>query len=249
MDKNAIKKYAVWARRELIDRVTKRAAVFGVTNDGFGDPNADSVNGHLLSNAEKHQRQALIRRIEEKGYEHVMEEVAYTWFNRFAALRFMEVNGYLPSHIRVFTDDEGRFRPQILSEAIHLELDGLNMEKVYQLKDGNQEEELFKYLLIVQCNALNGILPGMFQKIEDYTELLLPDYLLREGSVIEQMVALIPEDDWKDQVQIIGWLYQYYNTEPKDKVFANLKRNIKISKENIPAATQLFTPDWMSIIW
>lgn len=245
MDKNAIKKYAIWARRELIDRVTKRAAVFGVSKDDLGDPNADSVNGHLLSDAEKRQRQALIRRIEEKGYEQVMEEVAYTWFNRFAALRFMEVNGYLPTHIRVFTDDEGRFRPQILLEAIHLDLDGLNKPKVYQLKDGNQEEELFKYLLIVQCNALNGILPGMFQKIEDYTELLLPDYLLREGSVIEQMVTLIPEDDWKDQVQIIGWLYQYYNTEPKDKVFADLKKNIKISKEHIPAATQLFTPDWI----
>ena len=245
MDKNAIKKYAIWARRELIDRVTKRAAVFGVSKDDLGDPNADSVNGHLLSDAEKRQRQALIRRIEEKGYEQVMEEVAYTWFNRFAALRFMEVNGYLPTHIRAFTDDEGRFRPQILSEAIHLDLDGLNKPKVYQLKDSNQEEELFKYLLIVQCNALNGILPGMFQKIEDYTELLLPDYLLREGSVIEQMVTLIPEDDWKDQVQIIGWLYQYYNTEPKDKVFADLKKNIKISKEHIPAATQLFTPDWI----
>ena len=245
MDKNAIKKYAIWARRELIDRVTKRAAVFGVSKEDVGDPNADSVNGHLLSDAEKRQRQALIRRIEEKGYEQVMEEVAYTWFNRFAALRFMEVNGYLPTHIRVFTDDEGRFRPQILSEAIYLDLDGLNKPKVYQLKDGNQEEELFKYLLIVQCNALNGILPGMFQKIEDYTELLLPDYLLREGSVIEQMVTLIPEDDWKDQVQIIGWLYQYYNTEPKDKVFADLKKNIKISKEHIPAATQLFTPDWI----
>lgn len=245
MDKNAIKKYAVWARRELIDRVTKRAAVYGITDKSCGDYNADSVNGHLLSESEKRQRQALIRRIKEKGYEPVMEEVAYTWFNRFAALRFMEVNGYLPSHIRVFTDDEGRFRPQILSEAIHMELDGLDMTKVYQLKADNQEEELFKYLLIVQCNALNSILPGMFQRIEDYTELLLPDYLLREGSVIEQMINLIPEENWKDQVQIIGWLYQYYNTEPKDKVFADLKKNIKISKENIPAATQLFTPDWI----
>ena len=245
MDKNAIKRYAVWARRELIDRVSKRAAIFGVTADGFGDPNADSINGHLLSGAERRQRQALIRRIEEKGYKQVMEEVAYTWFNRFAALRFMEVNGYLPSHVRVFTNDAGEFKPQILSEALHLELIGLDMEKVYQLKDANQEEELFKYLLIVQCNALNGILPGMFQKIDDYTELLLPDYLLREGSAIEQMVLLIPEDDWKDQVQIIGWLYQYYNTEPKDKVFADLKKNIKISKQNIPAATQLFTPDWI----
>lgn len=245
MDKNAIKKYAVWARRELIDRVTKRAAVYGITDKSCGDYNADSVNGHLLSGSEKRQRQALIRRIEEKSYEQVMEEVAYTWFNRFAALRFMEVNGYLPSHIRVFTDDEGRFRPQILSEAIHMDLDGLDMTKVYQLKADNQEEELFKYLLIVQCNALNSILPGMFQRIEDYTELLLPDYLLREGSVIEQMINLIPEENWKDQVQIIGWLYQYYNTEPKDKVFADLKKNIKISKENIPAATQLFTPDWI----
>ena len=187
----------------------------------------------------------MIRIIGEKGYTQVMEEVAYTWFNRFAALRFMEVNGYLPSHVRVFTNDAGEFKPQILAEAIHLELDGLDMKKVYALENENQSEELFKYLLIVQCNALNSILPGMFQRIDDYTELLLPDYLLREGSVIEQLVTTIPEEDWTDQVQIIGWLYQYYNTEPKDKVFADLKKNIKITKENIPAATQLFTPDWI----
>lgn len=245
MDKNAIKKYAVWARRELIERVSQRALVYGITAKDAGDPNTESVNGHLLSQAEKRQRQALIRNIKEKGYGQVMEEVAYTWFNRFAALRFMEVNGYLPSHIRVFTNDAGEFKPQILAEAIHLELDGLDMNKVYELESANKSEELFKYLLIVQCNALNSILPGMFQRIEDYTELLLPDYLLREGSVIEQMVTTIPEDDWTDQVQIIGWLYQYYNTEPKDKVFADLKKNIKITKENIPAATQLFTPDWI----
>ena len=245
MDKNAIKKYAVWARRELIERVSQRAMIYGITAKDAGDPNADSVNGHLLSQAEKRQRQALIRNIKTKGYEQVMEEVAYTWFNRFAALRFMEVNGYLPSHIRVFTNDAGEFKPQILAEAIHLELEGLDMNKVYELESANKSEELFKYLLIVQCNALNSILPGMFQRIEDYTELLLPDYLLREGSVIEQMVTTIPEEDWTDQVQIIGWLYQYYNTEPKDKVFADLKKNIKITKENIPAATQLFTPDWI----
>ena len=250
MDKNAIKKYAVWARRELIERVSQRAMIYGITAKDAGDPNAESVNGHLLSQTEKRQRQALIRNIQEKGYEQVMEEVAYTWFNRFAALRFMEVNGYLPSHIRVFTNDEGEFKPQILAEAIHLELDGLDMNRVYELESANKSEELFKYLLIVQCNALNSILPGMFQKIDDYTELLLPDYLLREGSVIERMVVQgkqdsIPEKDWTDQVQIIGWLYQYYNIEPKDKVFADLKKNIKITKENIPAATQLFTPDWI----
>ena len=245
MDKNAIKKYAIWARRELIERVSQRAMIYGINAQEAGDPNVDSVNGHLLSAVEKRQRQALIHKINEKGYEQVMEEVAYTWFNRFAALRFMEVNGYLPSHIRVFTNDAGEFKPQILAEAIHLELVGLDMSKVYMLESANKSEELFKYLLIVQCNSLNSILPGMFQRIEDYTELLLPDYLLREGSVIEQMVTTIPEEDWTDQVQIIGWLYQYYNTEPKDEVFANLKKNIKITKENIPAATQLFTPDWI----
>ena len=157
----------------------------------------------------------------------------------------MEVNGYLPSHVRVFTDEENNFKPQIITEAIHLDLDGLDMEKVYELKDAEKTEELYKYLLIVQCNALNKILPGMFQKIADYTELLLPGNLLREGSVIQQMIELIPEDDWKDAVQIIGWLYQYYNSEKKDDVFAALKKNVKITKENIPAATQLFTPDWI----
>ena len=244
MDKNAIKKYAVWARRELIERVSQRALVYGITAKDAGDPNAESVNGHLLSQAEKRQRQALIRNIKEKGYEQVMEEVAYTWFNRFAALRFMEVNGYLPSHIRVFTNDAGEFKPQILAEAIHLELDGLDMNKVYELESANKSEELFKYLLIVQCNALNSILPGMFQRIEDYTELLLPDYLLREGSVIEQMVTTIPEEDWTDQVQIIGWLYEGYNTELNDVVYDGSMSKSRIGKELLPAATTIYTPDW-----
>ena len=245
MDKNAIKKYAVWARRELIERVAKKAQQYGIEENAEMDANADSINGKLLTPSEKKERQALITQIRDKGYEQVMEEVAYTWFNRFSALRFMEVNGYLPTHVRVFTDDENNFKPQILTEAIHLELDGLDMEKVYELKDADKTDELYKYLLITQCNALNAILPGMFQKIADYTELLLPDNLLREGSAIEQMITLIPEEDWKDAVQIIGWLYQYYNSEKKDEVFAALKKNVKITKENIPAATQLFTPDWI----
>ena len=199
----------------------------------------------MLSAEEMQQRRALIAQINEKGYQQVMEEVAYTWFNRFSALRFMEVNGYLPSHVRVFTDENNAFKPQILAEALHLELDKLDKDKVYALKETEQTEELYKYLLIVQCNALNSILPGMFQTIADYTELLLPDNLLREGSVIEQMISQIPEDNWQDAVQIIGWLYQYYNSEKKDDVFAALKKNVKITKENIPAATQLFTPDWI----
>ena len=245
MNKNAIKKFATEARRELISRVSQRALKYGISDKEVGNPNDDSVGGHLLSSTEKKQRTALIAQIKEKGYEQVMEEVAYTWFNRFSALRFMEVNGYLPSHVRVFTDEENNFKPQIISEAIHLELDGLDMEKVYAYKEANDNDELYKYLLITQCNALNSVLPGMFQKIADYTELLFPDNLLREGSVIQQMIELIPEDDWKDAVQIIGWLYQYYNSEKKDDVFAALKKNVKITKENIPAATQLFTPDWI----
>ena len=245
MNKTAIKNYAIWARNALIEAVGQRAFQYGVTEKDCGDPMADSVNGFVLTTAEKKQRQALIAMIREKGYEQVIEEAAYTWFNRFIALRFMEVNGYLPTRVRVFTDEENAFKPQILSEATHLELDGLKLDRVIALKEANKTEELFKYLLITQCNALSAVLPGMFQKIEDYTELLLPDNLLRDGSVIEQLVTAIPEEDWTDQVQIIGWLYQYYNTEPKDKVFADLKKNIKISKEKIPAATQLFTPDWI----
>ena len=245
MDKNAIKKYAVWARKELIARVTQKAEQYEITEKKTAPAGADSIGGRVLTAVEKKQRQALIAKINQDGFEQVMEEVAYTWFNRFTALRFMEVNNYLPSHTRIFTNEKGEFKPQILVDAIQLDLEGLNMDKVFELKDANKTEELYKYLLITQCNALSGILPRMFQKIEDYTELLLPDYLLREGSVIEQMIALIPEEDWTDQVQIIGWLYQYYNSEKKDDVFASLKKNVKITKENIPAATQLFTPDWI----
>ena len=265
MNKSAIKKYAVWARNELIDRVSKKALRYGISADSKADPEAESVDGKILTETERKQRAALIARIAAHSYEQTMEEVAYTWFNRFAALRFMEVNGYLPSHVRVFTNDAGEFKPQILSEAIHLDLPGLDMDKVYALKEADKTEELYRYLIIVQCNALSEILPGMFQRIvggkaahpappptlahpcasDDFTELLLPDNLLREGSVIERLVTEIPEEDWRDQVQIIGWLYQYYNTEPKGKVFADLKKNIKVSKEKIPAATQLFTPDWI----
>ena len=242
MDKNAIKKYAVWARQELIRRVSQKALQYGIGGTDIVVATAPTVNGTVLSSEQIAQRKALILQIEAKGYQQVMEEVAYTWFNRFIALRFMEVNGYLPSRVRVFTDDNNNFKPQILTEAIDLEIDGLDMEKVYALKEADDEDGLFKYLIITQCNALSPILPGMFQRIADYTELLFPDNLRRDGSVIQQMIELIPEEDWKDAVQIIGWLYQFYNIEPKAEVFA---KNGKISKEEIPAATQLFTPDWI----
>ena len=253
MDKNTIKKFATWAREELIDRVSQKAMQYGIEKDNIVDAAADSINGKVLTDTQKNQRRALISQINAKGYEEVMEEVAYTWFNRFIALRFMEVNGYLPTRVRVFTNAENQFEPQILEEALHLDLDGLDMDHVYELKNTNQKEELYKYLLITQCNALNSVLPGMFQRISDYTELLFPDNLLNKasedgsvkGSVLYHMITDIPEEDWKDAVQIIGWLYQYYNAEKKDEVFAALKKNVKITKENIPAATQLFTPDWI----
>ena len=247
MNKNAIRKFATEARRELISRVSQKASKYGIVpGDKPVDPSADSYEGYVFSPTEKNQRIALIKKVEDKGYEQVIEEVAYTWFNRFVALRFMEVNGYLPTRVRVFTNSNNEFKPQILTEAMQMNnLKGLDVKKVYEFKEANDDEGLYKYLLITQCNALNDVLPDMFQNIKDYTELLFPDDLLQgKSSVIRQMIELIPEEDWKDAVQIIGWLYQYYNSEKKDEVFA--KRNsAKISKENIPAATQLFTPDWI----
>ena len=242
MDKNAIRKYAMWARNELIERVCQKAEQYEITKDKITSADADSIGGRVLSGIEKKQRQALIGRINKVGYEQVMEEVAYTWFNRFTALRFMEVNNYLPSHTRVFTNEKNEFKPQILVDAIQLDIDGLSMGKVYELKDANKTEELYKYLLITQCNALSSVLPVMFQKIEDYTELLLPDYLLREGSVIEQMITIIPEGDWTEQVEIIGWLYQFYINDPKDKL---INARSQYQDKDIPYVTQLFTSDWI----
>ena len=245
MNKNAIQKFAIWARKELITQVSQRAYQYGIDESGFGDASADTLNGRLLTAEEKSQRQELIKQIKEKGYKQVMEEVAYAWFNRFIALRFMEVNNYLPSHIRVFSDSTGAFKPEILSDVLHLDLPGLNREKVAEYIESNDTEGLYRYLLLTQCNALNDPLPRMFEKMGGYTELLLPNNILKQDSVLGHMVADIPEEDWTDQVQIIGWLYQYYNSELKDDTFALLKKNVKITKERIPSATQLFTPDWI----
>ena len=245
MNKGAIQKFAIWARNELIAQVSQRAYQYGIDESGFGDASADTLNGRLLTAEEKSQRQELIKQIKEKGYKQVMEEVAYTWFNRFIALRFMEVNNYLPSHIRVFSDASGAFKPEILNDVLHLDLPGLDSGKVAEYIESNDTEALYRYLLLTQCNALNSALPNMFERMGGYTEMLLPNNILRQDSVLGHMVSDIPEEDWQDAVQIIGWLYQYYNTELKDDTFAQLKKNVKITKERIPAATQLFTPDWI----
>lgn len=245
MNKNAIKNFAVTARVTLIQAVTQKAFEYEITADGKNDPSQDSVNGQTLTAAERSQRAQLIERIRANGFARTMEEAAYTWFNRFIALRFMEVNNYLPSHVRIFSDENGSFKPEVLTDAVNLEIDGLDKALVLELLENQENERLYQYIIITQCNALHEGLPEMFEHIGGWTELLFPKNLLREDSVIAHMVEDIPEADWQDQVQIIGWLYQYYNTEPKDKVFANLKKNVKISAADIPAATQLFTPDWI----
>jgi hypothetical protein len=250
MEKGAIKNYAVWARRRLIEDVTQKAFEVGVTGGGIADAvrvssDAVQVNGRLLNKCEARQREALVKRVNEKGFDQVMEEAAYTWFNRIIAIRFMEVNGYLPTGVRVLSSTEaGQAVPDIITNALHLDL-GLDLDLVYAYLDKHNDDELFRYLFTRQCNKLNEILPGLFEKIEDYTELLLPNNLLIEGSIIRRLVSDIPEEDFRDQVEIIGWLYQYYISEKKDQVFAALKKNVKITKENIPAATQLFTPAWI----
>lgn len=241
MNKSAIKTYAVWARTELIKLVTQRAYEYEVTSDNTPAYNTDSVHGRPLENEEKKQLNELIDEVNKHGFEHVIEEVAYTWFNRFIALRYMEVNNYLPQKVRVFTNDNNEFKPELLTDAIHIELDGLNKQKVFDFIEHNNQEDLYKYLLLTLCNDMNQYLPDMFTSISDYKSLLMPNNLLREDSIIGRMITDIDEDSWNNQVQIIGWLYQYYNSELKDIVMK--KKNY--TKDDIPAATQLFTPDWI----
>ena len=244
MNKNAIQKFAIWARNELIAQGSQRAYQYGIDESGFGDASADTLNGRLLTAEEKSQRQELIKQIKEKGYKQVMEEVAYTWFNRFIALRFMEVNNYLPSHIRVFSDASGAFKPEILNDVLHLDLPGLDSGKVAEYIESNDTEALYRYLLLTQCNALNSALPVMFERMGGYTEMLLPNNILRQDSVLGHMVSDIPEGDWQDAVQIIGWLYQYYNTELNAVVYDGNMSKSRIPKELLPAATTIYTPDW-----
>lgn len=255
MDKSAIKSFAVSARNKLIQGVTQKAYQIGISEKEIKQVNEiqDGVsieinNNYIyLTHSENEQREKLIAQIESKGYEQVMEEVAYTWFNRIVAIRFMEVNEYLPTGIRVLSsEDKSKIEPDSVTQVNSIVEDlGLNLDTVYKFQDDNNDDGLFKYILIKQCNALGKIMPVIFEKIQDYTELLLPDNLLVEGNVVSDLVKNVSEEDFKEQVEIIGWLYQYYISEKKDAVFADLKKNKKITKENIPAATQLFTPDWI----
>ncbi|MRI81409.1 BREX-1 system adenine-specific DNA-methyltransferase PglX [Aerococcaceae bacterium DSM 109653] len=247
MNQGKLKTFAVEARRELLEKVALQARKIGVTENSINEATVESsdaliINGQHLSKEERVQRNKLIHRIEETSFEQVMEEAAYTWFNRFVALRFMEVNDYLPTRVRVLSSLDGGNEPDIMKEALSLGLE-IDNDKVYEMKLNNQDDELFKYLIIAHCKDLNDYLPFMFGTIEDYTEILFPEGLLNTDSFVRKMTdtETFPEKNWYE-VEIIGWLYQFYISEEKDRVFS---KKGKYDAEDIPAATQLFTPDWI----
>ncbi len=255
MDKSKIRSFATWARVNLMEAIEYKAYSIGIEKGLIR--NIEEVQGgfrvegreEIFSVSPRHRR-VLIREIEERGFEQVIDEVAYTWFNRLIALRYMEVNDYLPTGVRILSSEiSGKSEPDVISRVGEVveELD-LDPNYVYELIDiGNNvaREKLYRYILVRQCNELGRIIPALFEKIEDYTELLLPNSLLDENSIIRRLCGDIEEEAWKDEVEIIGWMYQYYISEEKDRVFDGLKKNVKITKENIPAATQLFTPKWI----
>lgn len=269
MNKTAIKNFSIWARNKLIADIQYRAGLIGITADGIqsalpqsaGDTefyDIGTAEPYSISGGAVHQRRKLVEAIRQKerksdyqtAYKYIVEEVAYTWFNRLIAIRFMEVNDYLPSHVRALSSDSGKLEPDIVTTPFDAELafSAAEEQTVLRLKQDNKIDELFHMLFIKQCNTLNEILPGLFEKTNDYTELLLSVSVIDRDGVVYRLTHDIDEDDFNiekgGQVEIIGWLYQYWNTEPKDAVFGRPSGQ-KIKKEEIPAATQLFTPDWI----
>lgn len=272
MNKTAVKNFAVWARNKLIEDVKNKAVALGITKDGIAKALPQSgrdiefydiglaepckITGNAIS-----QRRSLVDAINAKAadsdyqtaYNFIMEEVAYTWFNRLIAIRFMEVNDYLPGRIRVLSAEgnKDKVEPDIAAAPFDagLQFTDAETQQIAQLKSENKLDDLFRLLFVKQCNALNKILPFLFEKTSDYTELLLNLSITDNDGVVRRLINDIPEEDFDieqgGQVEIIGWLYQYYNTELKNETFALLKKNVKITKERIPSATQLFTPHWI----
>ncbi|MEE0150803.1 MAG: BREX-1 system adenine-specific DNA-methyltransferase PglX [Collinsella sp.] len=245
MNDNAIKNFATWARRELLSEVSKKCSFWGISDGDCPAANADSIDGRVLTSLEKRQRADLLKKASETGLEQLVETAAYTWFNRLLAIRFMEVNDRLPSHVRVLSGDDGSFSPQVLREALDLPLDALDGARALELVQAGDDEALFKLIFLAQCDQLAECMPAVFDRIGSSMELLLPDGLLRKGGVVEQLVTSIPEDDWMEGVEIIGWMYQYYVSERKDEVFASFKKGKKAERDAIAPATQLFTPNWI----
>ena len=269
MNKTAIKNFAIWARNKLITDISYRAGMMGVTADGIQNAlpqSAGTTEFYDVGRSEPYaiagdavkQRRHLVELIRAKeretnyktAYKYVLEEVTYTWFNRLIAVRFMEVNDYLPSHIRVLSSDSGKMEPDLVTTPFDADLSFTRDEEqlVYQLKQENKVDELFRILFIKQCNSLNEILPALFEKTSDYTELLLNLSVIDQDGVVYHLVHDIPEEDFDvkrgGQVEIIGWLYQYYISEKHEEVINALAKKA-IHKDNIPAATQLFTTDWV----
>mgnify|MGYP002672354670 CR=1 FL=1 len=267
MNKTAIKNFAIWARNKLIADICYRAGLMGITEKGIADPLPQSTldaqfydigaaEPYLVAGEAIKQRRQLVSAIREKeadtdyatAYQYIMEEVAYTWFNRLIAVRFMEVNDYLPSHLRVLSSESGKLEPDLVThlDEAEFEFDEAEKKEIAEWQLNNELDKLFRFLFIKQCNALNEILPGLFEKTTDYTEVLLNLSVVDQEGVVYKLTHDIPENDFNieqgGQVEIIGWLYQYYNTEPKAAAFA---KSGKITKEEIPAVTQLFTPDWI----
>ena len=273
MNKNAIKKFAIDARNKLIASVTDKAGMLGITPDNCSEVITKGADFEVyktaagtevtLNKKQCEQRRKLVDQIHARGFEAVVEEVAYTWFNRICAIRFMEVNDYMyPVRVRVLSSEkEGKNEPDVVTMAPEIDWDFTDKEReeIIDAKMNNRLDDLFRMLFIKQCNLLHEVLPGLFEETEDYTEMLLNISFTNEADVIRMLIDEkrgIPEEDFNvntigedgqptGQVEIIGWLYQYYNTELKDDTFAKLKKNVKITKERIPAATQLFTPDWI----
>ena len=275
MNKNAIKKFAIEARKKLIDSVTDKAGMLGITEKSCSEPITKGPDFEVyqtvagtevtLNKKQCEQRRRLVSQIESRGFEAVVEEVAYTWFNRICAIRFMEVNDYLPNRVRVLSSEkEGKMEPDLVTQApdVDLDLTAQEKEEIINWKMSGTSEDtdkLYCKLFLKQCHQLHDILPGLFEADSDYMELLFGISYTNKDDVIYMLVdpeTGIPEADFNvstldaegnptGQVEIIGWLYQYYNTELKDDTFAKLKKNVKITKERIPAATQLFTPDWI----
>lgn len=267
MDKPAIKKFAIWARNKLIADTKYRAGLVGVTETAVAEPLPQSnesvqffdvglpqpyrIEGDAVTQWQRFVAE-LNKETAKQGsytaaYQTVVDKVAYTWFNRLIAVRYMEVNDLLPSRTRVLSSADGRAEPQIVTSPFDavLNYSPAEQQQIVTLKNDNKLDEAFRLLFLKQCAALGDCLPRLFEQVDDYMPLLLALSFTDKDGVVCHLVNDIPESDWQDAVQIVGWLYQYYNTEPKEQVFANLKKNIKISKENIPAATQLFTPDWI----
>ncbi len=244
MNDTALKNFATWARTKLLMDVRTRAATYCIDADGAQADAIARVDGEVLSPQEQRQRADLLRMVRAEGFDALMERAAYTWFNRILAIRFMEVNDRLPSGVRLFSTGEGAFsrRTQAIEEALSLDIEGLDRQQVLDAIQASSDERLFRVLFLAQCAELSACMPAVFEPIGSVMELLLPDNLLTSDGVIQHLVEDIPEQDWREGVEIVGWMYQYYNAERKDEFFSSKR---KASASDLAPATQLFTPDWI----